>query len=77
MMGVFAEFECTMIRERINAGLARAKANGKRLGCPPVPAETEATIRATRADGMGKMKIARRLGVGVRTVQRVLGEASA
>jgi DNA invertase Pin-like site-specific DNA recombinase len=66
MMGVFAEFERAMIRERVNAGLARAKAQGKQLGRPKVPAETEAAIRAARADG-----------VGVRTVQRVLGEAVA
>ncbi len=76
MMGVFAEFERAMIRERVNAGLARAKAEGKQLGRPKVPAETEAAIRAARADGMGKVKIAKRLGVGVRTVQRVLAEAT-
>ncbi len=32
MMGVFAEFERAMIQERVKAGLARAKADGKRLG---------------------------------------------
>jgi DNA invertase Pin-like site-specific DNA recombinase len=32
MCGVFAEFERGMIRERVNAGLARARAKGKRLG---------------------------------------------
>ena len=31
MRGVSAEFERSIIRERIGAGLARAKANGKRL----------------------------------------------
>ncbi len=34
MCGVFAEFERSIIRERINAGLARANANGKRRGDP-------------------------------------------
>ncbi|MEE9609998.1 MAG: recombinase family protein, partial [Desulfatiglandales bacterium] len=34
MMGVFAEFERAMIRERVKAGLARARAEGKRLGRP-------------------------------------------
>jgi len=33
-MGVFAEFERAMIRERVNAGLTRAKAQGKKLGRP-------------------------------------------
>jgi DNA invertase Pin-like site-specific DNA recombinase len=35
MMGVFAEFERAMIQERVRAGLARAKGEGKRLGRPP------------------------------------------
>ena len=39
----------TMIRERVNAGLARAKAQGKRLGRPPISAETEAAIRKAKA----------------------------
>jgi hypothetical protein len=44
MCGVFAEFERSIIRERINAGLARAKANGKRLGRPTVKLEVEPAI---------------------------------
>ena len=34
MMGVFAEFERAMIRDRVKAGLANAKAKGVRLGAP-------------------------------------------
>lgn len=45
MMGVFAEFEREMIRERVNAGLARAKAQGKRLGRPPISSKVERAIR--------------------------------
>ena len=47
MMGVFSEFERAMIRERVNAGLARAKANGKTLGRPKTEANQEAAILAT------------------------------
>ena len=36
MMGVFAEFERAMIRERVKSGLERAKAQGKILGRPPI-----------------------------------------
>jgi DNA invertase Pin-like site-specific DNA recombinase len=36
MMGVFAEFEREIIRERVCAGLEKARAKGKRLGRPPV-----------------------------------------
>jgi DNA invertase Pin-like site-specific DNA recombinase len=75
MCGVFAEFERAMIQERVKAGLARARANGKALGRPRVSEDTEDRIRALRAEGLGIVKIARRLGVGGGTVQRVLGAA--
>ena len=45
MCGVFAEFEREMIRERVNAGLARARAEGKTLGRPRIGARTEEQIR--------------------------------
>ena len=45
MLGVFAEFERAMIVERVHAGLRRARAQGKRLGRPRVPAEVEQRIR--------------------------------
>jgi DNA invertase Pin-like site-specific DNA recombinase len=45
MMGVFAEFERAIIQERVRAGLARAKSEGKRLGRPPIPAEMQKAIR--------------------------------
>lgn len=71
MLGVFAEFERAMIRDRVNAGLARARAQGKRLGRPKVSAATEAKIRELRATGMGTVKVAKTLGVGVSVVQRI------
>jgi DNA invertase Pin-like site-specific DNA recombinase len=73
MMGVFAEFEWAMIRERVCAGLDRARAKGKRLGRPQVGAAVEDAIRAARTAGKGQLAIARDLGVGVSTVRRVLG----
>jgi len=45
MMGVFVEFERAMIQERVRAGLARAKAEGKQLGRPKVDETTENAIR--------------------------------
>lgn len=72
MMGVFSEFERAMIRERVNAGLARAKAQGKVLGRPKIDAKTEKAIAdALKAGGAGIQKIAKRHGVGVGTVQRI------
>jgi DNA invertase Pin-like site-specific DNA recombinase len=76
MLGVFAEFERAMIRERVMAGLARAKAEGTRLGRPASVADDAAkvqTIRAARAAGKSIRTIAREQGVGIGTVSRLTG----
>ncbi len=72
MLGVFAEFERGIIRERVNAGLARAKANGTKLGRRRVKPSVEARILELRANGDGILKIGRKLGVGTSVVQRVV-----
>ena len=74
MLGVFSEFERAMIKERINAGLARAKAQGKTLGRPKVSLQVENKIRKLRSTGKGIRKIASELSVGVSTVKRVVDE---
>ena len=75
MMGVFAEFEREMIRERVNSGLARAKAEGKTLGRPTIAADKEAAILADLAKGeSGIRKLAKLHGVGVSVVQRLAGK---
>lgn len=72
MLGVFAEFERTIIQERVKAGLARARAKGTTLGRPKTNAKIEQQIRNLAAKGLGKVKIARMLGIGVSVTQRVL-----
>ncbi len=72
MLGVFAEFERGIIRERVNAGLARARAKGTKLGRRPVEPAVEVRIRELRANGDGILKIGRKLGVGTSVVQRVV-----
>lgn len=74
MMGVFAEFERSMIRERVKSGMARAKAQGKRLGKPSVPAAKVEAVRAELARGTGLVKAARLHGVGTYTAQRIKKE---
>jgi DNA invertase Pin-like site-specific DNA recombinase len=72
MMGVFAEFERALIRERVLAGLERAKAQGTKLGRRPIDAKKEAAIREDlRAGTVGMIKLANAHGVGVGTVQRI------
>jgi DNA invertase Pin-like site-specific DNA recombinase len=73
MLGVFAEFERAMIRDRVRAGQARARAQGKHIGRPRTDPRREDAIRALRTKGIGIRRIARDLGVGVSVVQRVLG----
>ena len=77
MLGVLAEFERSIIQERVHSGLARARARGTVLGRPRADAKIEARIRALAAQGVGKVKIAKTLGVGVSLTQRVLGVAGA
>ena len=48
MLGVFAEFERSIIQERVRAGLQRAKREGKRLGRPPIADKLAERIRAAR-----------------------------
>lgn len=75
MCGVFAEFERSMIQERVKAGLGRARAQGKTLGRPRVGSDAEAAVRAARAAGKSIKAIARELGIGVGTVQRIIQPA--
>ncbi|MDA1091444.1 MAG: recombinase family protein [Proteobacteria bacterium] len=77
MCGVFAEFERAMIQERVKAGLARTRAQGKTLGRPKVAKDVEKSVRSLRKAGTGKRKIAKQLGIGVSTVMRVLNEPQA
>jgi DNA invertase Pin-like site-specific DNA recombinase len=71
MLGVFSEFERSIIQERVRAGLQRACSKGKRLGRTPTSPAVEQRIRKLLATGMGKLKIARQLGIGTSVVQRV------
>jgi DNA invertase Pin-like site-specific DNA recombinase len=77
VLGIFAEFERAMLVDRVKAGLARAKAAGKKLGRPRLPDDVIARIRHELEAGKGIHSTARRLGVGVGTVQRVRAELRA
>jgi DNA invertase Pin-like site-specific DNA recombinase len=74
MCGVFAEFERSMIQERVKSGLARAVAQGKTLGRPQVGDDVRDAIIKLRREGMGMIRIAKHVGCGVGTVQRVLAD---
>ena len=76
MCGVFAEFERSMIQERVKAGLARAKAQGKRLGRVPIPPITIRRIKELRASGLPLTAIGKKVGVSVGKVHSVCKEAA-
>src|SRR5262249_7687532 len=72
--GAFAEFERSMIRQRVYAGLKRAVAQGKQLGRPRIDAAIEKRIQGQLRTGKGILKVARELGAGSGTVQRIKQE---
>ena len=76
MMGVFAEFERSMIQERVRAGLRRAVAEGKQLGRPKIDPALEKRIQSQLRAGKGMLAVAKDIGVGSGTVQRIAREMS-
>jgi len=74
--GAFAEFERSMIRQRVNAGLRRAIEQGKQLGRPRIDEAIEKRILSHLRKGTGILKTARLVGVGTGTVQRIKDEVS-
>ena len=71
MLGVFAEFERSMIRDRVLAGLDRARAANRRLGRPPMPEARVEKVRRALAEGRGVRETARLLKVSAAKVVEV------
>ena len=72
VIGAIAQFEREIMIERQREGIAAAKAEGKYKGRAPTARRKADEIRRLAADGLGKAEIARRLGVGERSVYRML-----
>ena len=77
MLGIFAEFERDVLRERVKAGMEHARAKGKVLGRPTTARNKADEIQQLLAEGFSKKEIANRLGVGRASVYRVLEQATA
>ena len=73
MLGVFAEFETNLRRERQMEGIAAAKERRVYKG-RPASIDTH-KVAALKAEGLGATEIAKRLGVGRASVYRILGAA--
>jgi DNA invertase Pin-like site-specific DNA recombinase len=72
LLAVFAEFEREVLRERVRAGLAHARQNGKHLGRPLTAALHADQVRKLFRRGSSKSEIARRLNIGRTSVRRIL-----
>ena len=74
IMASLAEFERALIAERVRAGMARAKAQGKHVGRPRIPPQKEAAIRRDLMAGHSLRSTIKAHGVGSKTVQRIKAE---
>jgi hypothetical protein len=75
--GAFAEFERSMIRQRVKLGLKRAKAQGKRLGRPAISDDLRRKAERELGKGHGIIKVAKAVGLGVGTVARIKADLTA
>jgi len=69
--GAFAEFERSMIRQRVRLGLKRAVAQGKRLGRPQIGGHIEHKVQRELRKGTGILKVARALRLGTGTLHHI------
>ena len=73
ILASFAQFERALIAERVKAGMARARKQGKHVGRPAVlNGNLDALRRAIEAGTLSRRQAARRLGVSISTVSRSL-----
>jgi DNA invertase Pin-like site-specific DNA recombinase len=77
MASVFGEQERQIIRSRVVAGLNRVREQGKKLGRPMIGNKVEDAIRQQLVAGHGILKVARIVGCGSGTVQRIKREMAA
>lgn len=68
VMASLAQFESSLISQRVKAGMARAKAQGKHIARPPIAKELQAQILALQKEGLSLNKISKTLGIAYGTV---------
>jgi putative DNA-invertase from lambdoid prophage Rac len=72
MLAIFAEFEREILRERVKAGIAQARKEGRPHGRPRTASLKAEEVRRLKANRVSHSEIARRLGIGRTSVRRVL-----
>jgi DNA invertase Pin-like site-specific DNA recombinase len=76
LLAVFAEFEREILRERVRAGIAQARREGRRHGRPRTASLKADEVFRLKAEQVSHAEIARRLGIGRTSVRRILKAAS-
>lgn len=75
MLGVFSEFEAAMIKDRVRAGVARARRNGTKsgrpIGRPTISGDKEEAATSLLLKGEGILRVARKLNLGTGTVNKI------
>jgi putative DNA-invertase from lambdoid prophage Rac len=74
MLSVFAEFERDILRDRVKAGIAQARKQGRPHGRPPTAAKYLPQVRSLARKGLSKSEISRRLRISRTSVRRFLGQ---
>jgi putative DNA-invertase from lambdoid prophage Rac len=74
MLAVFAEFERDILRERVKAGIAQSREQGKPHGRPQTAAKQSKEVRQLFKKGLSKSEIARHLKIGRTSVIRILDQ---
>jgi putative DNA-invertase from lambdoid prophage Rac len=72
MLAVFAEFERDILRDRVKAGIAQARKEGRPHGRPRTIAKHMAQVKELFRQGVSKREIAKRLGISRTSVRRLL-----
>ena len=75
MLAAIAEFERGLLLERQREGVAKARADGKYKGRKPTARAKAAEVIRLDVEGLQRTEIARRTGIGIASVYRVLADA--
>ena len=74
MLAVFAEFERDILRDRVRAGIAQARKEGRPHGRPRTIIKHSSEVRQLFQEGVSKREIARRIGISRASVRFLLGD---
>ncbi len=74
MLAVFAEFERSILKERVKAGIIEARSKGKAHGRPKTASNKKEEVSKLFSQGMSKSEISRQLKIGRSSVIRLLNE---